>query len=61
LEPSHVLLAIGLRHEEAHGSLLFTLGKQNTGEDVDYIVNAMPDIVKRLRAISPLTPKELLT
>lgn len=59
LEPSHVLLAIGLRHEEAHGSLLFTLGKQNTEEDVDYVVNAMPDIVKRLRAISPLTPKEL--
>ncbi len=61
LEPSHVLLAIGLRHEEAHGSLLFTLGKQNTEEDVDYVVNAMPDIVKRLRAISPLTPKELRT
>jgi len=61
LEPSHVLLAIGLKHEEAHGSLLFTLGKQNTEEDVDYVVNALPDIVKRLRAISPLTPKELLT
>jgi cysteine desulfurase len=61
LEPSHVLLAIGLRHEEAHGSLLFTLGKQNTEEDVDYVVNALPDIVKRLRSISPLTPKELLS
>jgi cysteine desulfurase len=61
LEPSHVLLAIGLKHEEAHGSLLFTLGKQNTEEDVDYVVGALPDIVKRLRAISPLTPKELLT
>lgn len=61
LEPSHVLLAIGLKHEEAHGSLLFTLGKQNSEEDVDYVVNAMPDIVKRLRAISPLTPKELLS
>jgi len=61
LEPSHVLLAIGLKHEEAHGSLLFTLGKQNTEEDVDYAVNALPDIVKRLRAISPLTPKELPT
>jgi len=61
LEPSHVLLAIGLKHEEAHGSLLFTLGKQNTGEDVDYVVNALPDIVKRLRAISPLTPKEMLS
>jgi len=61
LEPSHVLLAIGLKHEEAHGSLLFTLGKQNTDEDVDYVVNALPDIVKRLRTISPLTPKELLS
>jgi len=60
LEPSHVLLAIGLKHEEAHGSLLFTLGKQNTEEDVDYVVNVLPDIVKRLRSISPLTPKELL-
>jgi cysteine desulfurase len=59
LEPSHVLLAIGLKHEEAHGSLLFTLGKQNNQEDVDYVVNALPDIVKRLRSISPLTPKEL--
>jgi cysteine desulfurase len=59
LEPSHVLLAIGLKHEEAHGSLLFTLGKQNNEEDADYVVNALPDIVKRLRAISPLTPKEL--
>jgi len=61
LEPSHVLLAIGLKHEEAHGSLLFTLGKQNTEEDIDYVVNALPDIVKRLRTISPLTPKELLS
>jgi cysteine desulfurase len=61
LEPSHVLLAIGLKHEEAHGSLLFTLGRQNTEEDVDYVVKALPDIVKRLRAISPLTPKELLS
>jgi len=59
LEPSHVLMAIGLKHEEAHGSLLFTLGKQNVEEDVDYAINALPDIVKRLRAMSPLTPREL--
>jgi cysteine desulfurase len=59
LEPSHVLRAIGLKHEEAHGSLLFTLGKQNTEEDVDYVVDLLPDIVKKLRAMSPLTPKEL--
>jgi cysteine desulfurase len=59
LEPSHVLLAIGLKHEEAHGSLMFTLGRQNTEEEVDYVISLMPGIVKRLRAISPLTPKEL--
>ena len=61
LEPSHVLLAIGLKHEEAHGSLMFTLGRHNTEEDVDYAVSLMPDIVKRLRNMSPLTPKELKT
>lgn len=60
LEPSHVLLATGLKHEEAHGSLLFTLGKQNNEEDVDYVLNLLPGIVKRLRVMSPLTPKELL-
>ena len=58
LEPSHVLRAIGLKHEEAHGSLLFTLGKQNTEEEINYVLGMMPDIVKRLRAMSPLTPKE---
>ncbi|MCJ7613369.1 aminotransferase class V-fold PLP-dependent enzyme, partial [Candidatus Bathyarchaeota archaeon] len=60
LEPSHVLLAIGLAHEEAHGSLVFTMGKQNSEEDVDYVTEVLPDVVKRLRALSPLTPKELL-
>ncbi len=60
LEPSHVLLAIGLKHEEAHGSLLLSLGRQNTGEDVDYVLEVLPRTVKRLRMISPLTPKELL-
>jgi cysteine desulfurase len=59
LEPSHVLLAIGLKHEEAHGSLMFTLGRQTTQEDVDYAAGLMPAIVKRLRVMSPLTPKEL--
>jgi cysteine desulfurase len=58
LEPSHVLLAIGLAHEEAHGSLVFTLDKQNSEEDVDYVLEVLPDVVKRLRALSPLTPKE---
>ena len=61
LEPSHVLLAIGLKHEEAHGSLMFTLGRQNSEEDADYAASLMPAIVKRLRDMSPLTPKELRT
>lgn len=60
LEPSHVLTAIGLPHEEAHGSLVFTMGKQNTEEDVNYILQVLPDVVKRLRELSPLTPKEIL-
>lgn len=59
LEPSHVLLAVGLKHEEAHGSLMFTLGRQNNEEDVDYVASLMPGIVKRLRMMSPLTPEEL--
>jgi cysteine desulfurase len=60
LQPSHVLTAIGLPHEEAHGSLVFTLGKQNQNEDVDYVQEVLPDVVNRLRALSPLTPKEIL-
>jgi cysteine desulfurase len=60
LQPSHVLTAIGLPHEEAHGSLVFTLGKQNKPEDVDHVLEVLPDVVKRLRALSPLTPKEIL-
>ncbi len=60
LEPSHVLQAIGLKHEEAHGSLVFTLGKSNRGEDVEYVIQKMPDVVRRLRAMSPLTPKEMI-
>lgn len=60
LEPSHVLLAIGLAHEEAHGSLVFTMGKQNIEEHVDYVLEVLPDVVKRLRVLSPLTPKEIL-
>lgn len=58
LEPSHVLLALGLKPEDAHGSLMFTLGNQNTEKEVDYVISLMPDIVKRLRTMSPLTPKE---
>ena len=61
LEPSHVLLAIGLRHEEAHGSIAFTFGRENVLSDVDHVLSVLPPIVKRLRMISPLTPKELLS
>lgn len=60
LEPSHVLTGIGLAHEEAHGSLLFTLGRRSAAEDADYVIEELPGIVKRLRAMSPLTPKEVL-
>ena len=54
LDPSHVLLAIGLPHEIAHGSLRLTLSEENTMEEVDYAVDALKEIVQRLRAISPL-------
>jgi len=54
LEPSHVLLAIGLPHEEAHGSLRLTLGSRNTEEDVDYVLSVLPGVIGRLRDISPL-------
>jgi len=54
LEPSHVLLAIGLPVENAHGSLRITLSHENTEEDVDYILEKLPGIVERLRAMSPL-------
>jgi len=54
LEPSHVLIAIGLRHEEAHGSLLLSLNKWNTQAEVDHVLASLPLVVERLRALSPL-------
>jgi cysteine desulfurase len=54
LDPSHVLLAMGISHEVAHGSLRFTLGRQNTEEDIAYVLEPLPKIVERLRKISPL-------
>lgn len=54
LDPSHVLLAIGLPHEIAHGSLRLTMNEENTMEEVDTVVGALVEIVKRLRAMSPL-------
>ena len=54
LEPSHVLLAIGLPHEIAHGSLRISIGKYNTKEEVDYLVENLVEIIGRLREMSPL-------
>ncbi len=54
LDPSHVLLSIGLKHEVAHGSLRLSLGENNTEEDVDYILEVLPPIIERLRDMSPL-------
>ena len=54
LDPSHVLLAIGLPHEIAHGSLRLSLGYENTDDDIDYLFTVLPGIVDRLRQMSPL-------
>jgi cysteine desulfurase len=56
LEPSYVQLAMGVRHEDAHGSLQLTLGRWTTGEDVDHVLNVLPPIVERLRKMSALRP-----
>ena len=56
LEPSHVLLATGLPHEEAHGSLRLTLGDANTPDDLEHVLSVLPEVIGRLRQISPLTP-----
>ena len=54
LDPSHVLLAIGLPHEIAHGSLRLTVSEENTMEEMDKVVNEVKAVVERLRAMSPL-------
>ena len=54
LDPSHVLLSIGVPHELAHGSLRLTLGEDSTEEDVDYVIEVLPPIIQRLRDMSPL-------
>jgi cysteine desulfurase len=54
LEPSHVLTAMGFSHETAHGSLRLTLGKENTLEEIEYVLEVLPGIVEKLRQISPL-------
>jgi len=57
LDPSHVLLAMGLSHEIAHGSLRLSLSEENTEEDIDHVVNSLVQIVDRLRMMSPLYEK----
>lgn len=54
LDPSHVLMAIGLSHEVSHGSLRVTLGRFNTEEEVDYIIETLPKVVEKLRSMSPV-------
>ncbi|MBS4021625.1 MAG: cysteine desulfurase NifS [Dethiobacter sp.] len=54
LDPSHVLMAMGLDHQTAHGSLRFSLGFGNTEEDIDYVLEVIPEIVSRLRSMSPV-------
>ena len=58
LEPSHVLLALGLPHEIAHGSLRLTLSTENTKQDIEYVLETIPPIIKTLRAMSPLIEKK---
>lgn len=54
LDPSHVLLAIGLPHEIAHGSLRITLSEKTTKEEIDFTVDRLKEIIERLRGMSPL-------
>ena len=58
LEPSHVLTAIGISPEVAHSSLRFTLGKDNNEEDINYVLKVLPEIVKKLRSMSPIYKKK---
>ena len=53
LEPSHVLLAIGLKSEQAHGSLRLTLGRWTKEKDIDYLLRVLPKVIEKLREISP--------
>lgn len=58
LEPSHVLMSMGLDHQTAHGSLRMTLGRANSEEDIDYVLEVLPQVVDRLRQMSPLYHRE---
>lgn len=59
LEPSHVMTAIGVKPEVAHGSIRFTLSRYNTEEEIDYVLDVIPRVIKNLRKISPVKPEEL--
>ena len=61
LKASHVLIAMGISHELAQGSLLFSFGLDNTPEDIDYVLEVLPPIVDRLRQMSPLYSKFIKT
>jgi len=58
LEPSHVLLAIGLDHATAHGSLRVTVGRWTTEGEIEYFLESLPKVVEKLRAMSPLYEKK---
>ncbi|MEM4247595.1 MAG: cysteine desulfurase NifS, partial [Candidatus Woesearchaeota archaeon] len=57
LEPSHVILALGLPYEASHGSIRFTLGRHTTEEDINKLLDVLPGIVQKLRSISPVNLK----
>ena len=57
LDPSHVLMALGLKHEYAHGSLRLSLGKENTESDIDFVLEVLPGIISKLREMSPIYGK----
>ena len=59
LDPSHVLIAMGMPHEKAHGSVRLSISHETTDEDIDYIIEKLPPIVDRLRAMSPLWEDEM--
>jgi cysteine desulfurase len=59
LEPSHVLSAIGVKPEVAHGSIRFTLSRYNTTEEIDYVLEVVPRVIENLRKMSPISPEKL--
>jgi cysteine desulfurase len=59
LEPSHVLTAIGVKPEVAHGSIRFTLSRYNTAEEIEYVLEVLPGVIENLRRISPVKPEEM--